>query len=168
MNNLLINSLELEEILVKGIESLSALYACQKKMYSAVLERDWVKIQQETQYLEIYTASFRQSEAERELFIQKVNQDVFAAEKNPSFYEVTALFDFATKERVNALYRETKRLLVLSKTENDVLDAYITHAKMLVRGVLDAVIPSYKNKIYTRNGAISNTGGESLVLNRSM
>jgi hypothetical protein len=83
------------------------------------------------------------------------------------FYRVTALLGEADKTVINSRYREMKRLLLLSKSENDVFTTYITNAKTLLAGMLDTVISGRKSKIYTRNGALASTNVESVVLNRS-
>jgi hypothetical protein len=60
-----------------------------------------------------------------------------------------------------------KRLLVLSKSENDVFNTYISNARTLVTGMLETVLPARRNKIYTRRGSLASAPVESLVVNRS-
>ncbi|HHU35663.1 MAG TPA: hypothetical protein GXZ47_00385 [Treponema sp.] len=154
----------LETVLNQQIELLSNLYACQKRMYESVLVRDWVLLQKELALSSEYAESFKKLDDNRIAVLCKIGPHLDAAN---GFYRITALLPESDKMLINNRYREMKRLLLLSKTENDIFTTYITNAKSLVSGMLDTVVSGKKSKIYTRNGALASTNVASVVLNRS-
>lgn len=159
---------QLKENLHASITILDALYSCQKKMYASVVERDWSTVQIETDNMNTYTQEFSKKEKMLESFISSyLNQDTKVHIGKSNFYMLTNTFPKQAREELNTLYREIKRLLILSKTENDILNAYIVSAKTIVSGVLEEIVPARKNKIYTKNGALAEVPSESLVLNHS-
>lgn len=158
---------QLEKNLLSGIELLGDVYSCQKRMYQAVVARDWVRVQSESDNMKVFTAAYAEIERKREALLASYARALPASCPNPGFYTITCTLEPDARERVNSLYRETKRLMVLSRTENDVLNSYIVNAKALVSGILETVVPARKNKIYTRKGSIAPAAAESLVVNRS-
>lgn len=164
MDNKISAAPQLEEILRNEISVLQALYACQKRMYECVLVRDWVLLQKETSESETYATILTRLEEERVACAKALSPD---AEGSRDFYAITAGLSGEARARTNDLFREMKRLLLLSKTENDVFDTYISNARAVITGMLETVLPGRKTKIYTRKGNLVSTNVESLVLNRS-
>jgi len=164
MHNKIECSALLEEILRNEIAVLTGLYACQKRMYECVLVRDWVQLQKETADSESCAASFMALEDSRITVAKALSPD---SDCSKDFYGVTADFDDPDRLRINNLFREMKRLLLLSKTENDVFNTYITNARTIIAGMLETVLPGRKTRIYSRRGSIVSTNVDSLVLNRS-
>jgi len=155
---------KLLSVLEKQIALLTDLYACQKRMYESVLVRDWEQLQKELALSSGMAESFKDLDDNRIAILREIAPHI---EVENAFYRVTALMNETDKMLINSRYREMKRLLLLSKTENDVFTTYITNAKTLLGGMLDSVISGRKSKIYTRNGALASTNVESVVLNRS-
>ena len=155
---------KLESVLEKQIALLTDLYACQKRLYESVLVRDWEQLQKELAISARMAETFKHLDDERLDALRQIAPDM---DVESGFYRVTALLNEPDKMRINNRYREMKRLLLLSKTENDVFTTYITNAKSLLGDMLDTVINGRKSKIYTRNGALASTNVESVVLNRS-
>lgn len=154
----------LEKTLLGEISVLSGLYACQKRMYECVLVRSWVQLQKEMAVSEVYADKFASLEQKRHELVQSICPGTEGAK---DFYSVTANLDTENRARINDLFREMKRLLLLSKTENDVFNTYITNARAVISGMLETVLPGRHNKIYTRRGALASVNVDSLVLNRS-
>jgi hypothetical protein len=155
---------ELEAILREETEILALMNACQKRMYESVLVRDWVMLQNETALFDTISESFLEAERKRLYIVHSIKPD---AGGSKDFYAVTAPFAEASRTRINGLYREVKRLLLLSKTENDVLNSYVTNARAVASGVIETMLPARRNKIYNRRGSLASTPVESMVLNRS-
>lgn len=164
MENRTNSSTALETILRNEIAILSDLYACQKRMYECVLVRDWVLLQKETDMASSLSDSFLDLEKTRLWCLSSIIPETDGCF---DFYHVTAGFDAVSRETLNTLFREMKRLLVLSKSENDVFNTYISNARTLVTGMLETVLPARRNKIYTRRGSLASAPVESLVVNRS-
>ncbi|ULQ59750.1 hypothetical protein K7I13_15075 [Brucepastera parasyntrophica] len=158
------NSAFLEDILQKEISILTDLYACQKRMYECVLARDWVELQKETARSENFAVIFLDMDEQRIETARKIKPE---AEGSRDFYSVTAELPEDDRTRINAMFREVKRLLLLSKTENEVFNTYVTNARSVINGMLETVMPSRRNKTYNRRGDLLTAHVESLLLNRS-
>ncbi len=154
----------LKDVLEREIALLATLYACQKRMYEAVLVRDWVMLQKEIALGEGISGEFSTMEDERQAIMTSIVPD---ADLATGFYRVSSKCGDSDRVRLNTLYREMKRLLLLSKTESDVFTTYVSNARTLLGGLLETVIAGGKGRIYTRRGCVANRGLESVVLNRS-
>lgn len=157
-------AVRIRESLESEISAMSELYACQIRMYESVLTRDWVSLQGETALKESLAETLERLEGERKMLMLEV---AFTTGHSTDFYRVTSTFPEETRKQLNDRYRELKRMVLLAKTENDIFDAYLEHAKTLLSGLIETFVPSRRNKIYTRNGSIMAAQVESLVLNRS-
>lgn len=154
----------LEDILRTEITILSDLYLFQKRMYECVLVRDWVLLETETSSSEVLVNSFLEQEKIRINILSSLIPEI---EGSKDFYRVTALFPEVERVKINTLFREMKRLLLLSKTENEVFNAYVSNARSVVSGMIETFLPARKNKIYTRRGSLASAKVENLVVNRS-
>ena len=110
-------ALQLEEILLHETGVLSSLHVCQKRMYECVLIRDWLAFQKETEVSEKITNSFLELETKRINIAKCILCD---AEGSTDFYRITVEISEPLRSRINGLFRDVKRLLLLSKTENEV------------------------------------------------
>ncbi len=154
----------LETILRNEISVLAALYSCQKRMYECVLVRDWIELQKETTASEILVETWLEFERNR---IELLREEVSGVEGSADFYRITLGFPEPDRSRINSLFREMKKLLLLSKSENEVFNTYIVNARTIVSGMLETVLPARRNKIYSRKGGIVAANVENLVVNRS-
>ncbi len=154
----------LEKILDAGIESLTELHACQRRMHECVLRRDWVALQKEMAVRDSVEAAIVSIEEERRSVLSALAPDPSEA---PDFYRATARLEPRARSALNGKFRELKRLVILSKTENEIFETYLAHAQSLLKGLIEAVMPSRRNRIYTRSGALNSGPVESLVLNKS-
>lgn len=155
---------QLEEILLHETGVLSSLHVCQKRIYENVLIRDWVAFQKETDVSETITDSFLELEKERIAVARSIMPD---ADGSTDFYRITVEVEEPLRSRINGLFRDVKRLLLLSKTENDVLNTYVSNARTLVSGLIETALPARRNRIYTKHGSLASKNVESMVLNRS-
>jgi hypothetical protein len=132
-------------------------------MYEYVLVRDWVSLERE----------MAEAHSHSNLFSALTKGFLAPGRDRPryrrigDFYRITASFPDAERVEANALYRDLKRLLLLSKTENEVFNTYVTNARTYLHQMLDAVVPAKKGKIYSRKGALIPGAVDSLVVNRS-
>ena len=155
---------QLEEILLHETGVLSSLHVCQKRMYESVLIRDWVAFQKETEVSATITDSFLELDKKRVDIARRILSN---AEGSMDFYRITAEIQEPLRSRINGLFRNVKRLLLLSKTENDVLNTYVSNARTLVSGLIETALPARRNRIYTKHGSLASKNVESMVLNRS-
>ncbi|HKL87268.1 MAG TPA: hypothetical protein VJ861_13150 [Treponemataceae bacterium] len=154
----------LEELLIKEITVITNLISCQKRMYQAVVQRDWILFQKELMFSGKMTETFTALE---QLRLSLLAETKIEAELSTDFYRSTACLPEERRLRANELYRELKKLLLLSQSENRVLQAYVSNARSVVSGIVDTLVPVRRNKIYSKRGSLVSTNIESLVLNRS-
>lgn len=154
----------LDEILHKQTDIVSSLYACQKRMYAGVAEKDWSLLLKETAFLEECADVFALLESRRMQLLTAASQ---AYGVPCGFYAVTALFPKEKRDGLNSRLRELKRLLVLSKTENEIFAQYIGGAKEMLSAVLEQVVPARRSKTYTRAGGFTSGSDEGFVLDRA-
>ena len=164
MKNSVLRPESLEELLNKELNVLGNLYACQKRMYEYVIVRDWVMLQKEIFLSGKMTEIFLDLEKCRENMQRQFCSD---SEGIHDFYQITIAFPEPLRSKTNARFRELKRLLLLSKTENEVLNTYISNIRTYMTGMLETIMPERRNKIYNRRGALTPVKMESVVLNRS-
>jgi len=152
------------EILRNQISALSNLYASQKQMFTAVLDRDWVNMEAVTRETDKLLCIFLDLEQARATWIRNFFPDVDATR---DFYTISS--SFAEKERklANSLFREMKQLFLLCRTENDVFTVHVQNARSIVQSVVENCLPDSTGKIYGRNGSPVHIRLDSLVLNRS-
>jgi len=155
---------QLEEILLHETGVLSSLHVCQKRMYESVLIRDWLAFQKETEVSGTITDTFLELEKQRIAIARCILSN---AEGSADFYRITVEIEEPLRSRLNGLFRDVKRLLLLSKTENDVLNTYVSNARTLVSGLIETALPARRNRIYTKHGSLASKNVESMVLNRS-
>lgn len=153
----------LENILSAEVKTLNDLYACQKRLYETVVNRNWIQFQKLNEQKESIVSDFLILEKNREAILSTMG----GAGTFSDFYHITASLPDENRTTINSLFREMRRLLLLSKTENDILSAYTENARNILSGMLETVIPARKNKIYSRRGDLVAGKVESLVLNRT-
>ncbi len=156
---------ELSDILRSQISSLSNLYACQKRMFSAVLERDWVSLETSTRESDALATIFSRLEEERNRLLRSYFPE---AEGSIDFYHITLSFSDAERTLANSLFREMKQLLLLCRTENDVFAVHVQNARSIVQSLVETCIPNRQGKVYGRNGSLVSSRMDTLVLNRSL
>ncbi len=154
----------LDEILRKQIQTVSSLYSCQKRMYAGVTGKDWSALLSETAFMEECADVFAVLENRR---VQLLTAASGKFGVPCDFYAVTALFQEEKRRELNSLLRELKRILVLSKTENEIFTGYVDGAQKMLSSLLENIVPSRRNKIYTRSGNLASGPGEGFVLNRA-
>lgn len=144
-------------ILLKQKDLLSKILESQKNIYSAVTEKDWLKLDsslRETSYL---STLFEKTEEERTNLLGNNLSD---------FYQLSTQFPTEQQNDLNENYRDVKQLALQSKMENDSLNSYVSNAKALLDGFFAALMPHRKSTIYNKTGAKVNRNVESLVLNQ--
>jgi hypothetical protein len=154
----------LEELLGKEISVLNNLYACQKRMYETVLTRDWIALQKELMVSGKISETFQNLETRR---VSMLRASFPECEGSTDFYHITASFPETVRCRVNSLFRELRKTLLLSRAENDIFNTYIANARTVVSGMIDSVVPERRARIYTRQGSLASAKVESLLVNRS-
>lgn len=157
-------ALRIESSLDEEISALTRLHDCQKRMYDTVVRRDWVSLQREMEAREGYAEAIEACELARRSDMKELFTD---HKESDDFYRLTAGLGNEIRTRLNGKYRELKRLVLLSKSENDMFESYLSHSRSLLSNLIETFVPARRSRIYAKNGSLRSGPVESLVINRS-
>jgi len=164
MNDAWVYMTAIERVLEQETALLLSLYAGQKRLSESVVARDWRALESEIHLCSSLADKFNEIEQER---LDLVTNALGQKEALNGFYRLTSFFPDADRTRINALYREVKRLLLLCRTESEVFTSYVSNAKSLLSGMFDTVLSGGAGKVYTKSGNLASRTLDSVVLNRS-
>ena len=151
----------LEEVLSGQLMTAKTLCGTQKCLLQSVRLRDWEAFASDSAVIEDLSNEFAELEKKREELIE------LAAEKigrEKSFYAVTSGFPQEKRSELNALFRELKRVLVLSKTESMAIARYVAGERATLSSLLEHIVPDARARTYTRRGSLSSGLQEGMVL----
>ena len=143
------NILKIEQILNNQNTLLDIILAEQVKIRQAVMEKNWMKLQECIETIREKTDVFVELEKDREVLASAVDAEKIAG------FESVAKAESAVRGK-----------LLKSKVENNALGNYVKIVKDFVQGVIDNVVPQRRNTLYSRKGNIIKPQPESMVLNR--
>ena len=151
----------LEGVLRGQLLTAETLRGTQKCLLRSVKARDWAAFLSDSAVIEELSEEFAALEKQREKLVS------IAAAKSgcsKSFYAVTSSFPQQKRNELNTLFRELKRVLVLSKTENRNFASYVAGEKAALSNILEHIVPQARARTYTRHGALSSGLEEGMVL----
>lgn len=151
----------LEEVLRGQIRTAEILRDSQKRLLDSVKAKDWVVLIKETAVIEELSAEFAALENHRAKLLSLAGGK---SGVDGGFYRATSAFPQEKRQLLNNLFRELKRLLVLSKTENSIFARFIESEKASLSAILEHIVPAKRNRIYTKSGSLSSGAGEGFVL----
>lgn len=145
-------AIELKNHLLKEENILDSIIASQKQVRLFVTKRDWMSLDSEIKSLELKANDFMILEDKRNKLIEKYSLEI-GEEKVKQIC------------KSENLLKEVKRKLIFSKIENDSLNTYIAITKNFLQGIFDTVIPTGRNTLYSRKGALVRTSPDSMLVN---
>ena len=151
----------LEDVLSEQVRTLGMLSGCQRRLLESARRRDWVALIKETSEIEELSAEFEALESCREALISLATGKESG---EASFYSVTAAFPQERKQALNALFRELKRELVLSKAENSALAGFVAGERAALSALLEHIAPGARDGVYDRRGALSSGQGGGIMI----
>ena len=151
----------LEDVLSGQLIAAEVLRDSQRRLLQSVKARDWAAFLTDTAVIEELSEEFATLEKQR---AKLVNIAAAKSGCGKSFYAVTASFPREKKERLNSLFRELKRVLVLAKTETMVFARYVAEEKAALSSILEHIVPQSKARTYTKRGALSSGLEEGMML----
>ena len=151
----------LEDVLKGQLMTAEVLRDSQKRLWQSVRARDWAAFLTDSAIIEELSESFASLEEQRARLVSDAAE---SSGCDNSFYAVTAAFPREKKDELNALFRELKRVLVLSKTENMAFARYVAGEKASLSAVMEHILPESRARTYTRGGALSLGLEEGMML----
>lgn len=156
-------------ILTEQTELIEKIYSLQKNMYTSVLERDWLECEKDIRALDELSKKFINLDKVLYTVIKSGTQsNDIQSGTDADFFSFTNNFEKAEKEKLEILYKTLKGKIASSKIENEVFSSYITHAQILVNGILELISEERNGRCYTRAGKRVNADMKSLVLNETL
>ena len=160
MNHIFIAE-KIEEILQQQILVIKKVYEYQKALTDCVLHRAWEGMEQYIQKSTEASQTFLQLDKQCFLFLDQLHP---YSDDVSDFYSYIGILPQKTQQTLTALYRSLQHALCMSKIENDSLSAYISHARTLINGMVQAASESTKTAYYTRSGAPTQGKFTSMVI----
>ena len=135
---------QLTQVMASENEILDCMLNEQSLLHDNVKERNWEQLEHNLLHIEAFSNAFVELDSKREEIASIDNDIYYSMEVAP----------FMTQLRSK---------LSRSKIENEALNTYVQTTQNFIGGVIDAVMPT--NKVYGRNGSITQRQITSIVLN---
>ncbi|MEL3901222.1 MAG: hypothetical protein P1P60_00085 [Treponema phagedenis] len=152
---------KIEQILQQQINVIKEVYTYQKALSDSVRNRSWEGIEHAVLKSTEASNEFLRLDKQCFLFLNQLNP---YSEDVSDFYGYTAALPEETKKKLNRLYAHLQQQVCLSKIENDVLDAYVSHIQTLVEDMVQAASIGSRSSFYTRTGAPTSSNYNSLII----
>ncbi|MCR4627460.1 MAG: hypothetical protein K5640_07430 [Treponema sp.] len=125
---------------------MDEILAAQVKIRAAVMNKDWVNLQNCIETIQKKTRVFVE--------LDKVREELSLTVPSEKLSENEAVTS------------ELRYKLIKSEVENKALGSYLKIVKGFVQGVIDSVVPQRRNTLYSRKGRIIRPQPESIVVNQ--
>ncbi|MGP1576423.1 MAG: hypothetical protein ACTTH7_02880 [Treponema sp.] len=152
---------KIEKTLQQQILVIKKVYEYQKALTYCVLHRSWEGMEQYVLKSVEASQAFLQLDKQCFLFLDQLNP---YSDGVSDFYSYIRILPQQTQQELTALYRTLRHYICMSKIENDSLSAYISHARTLINGMVQAAAESTKTAYYTRTGAPTQGNFTSMVI----
>jgi hypothetical protein len=158
-----------QAVLERERELVAEIAGIQNLVRKAVINRQWMDFESHMETLGQIGAQFDAVDQERVRIFSsfagggnrpKTEDDAFG------FYALASRFPPEERKAITDVYRSLKMETAKVRLENDALMNYLSEARLLVTGFLEAAFPDRKGRIYSRSGVQVQTDMRSMVLNR--
>lgn len=150
--------------LEKQYKTIEEIHTLQKKIYSAVLKRDWMETEKALHSIRNLSKQFLENDKEIYTLIGKFNNNADAVD----FFEFTNSLNKNEKFELETIYKKLQNKMLRSKMENEMLSNYISHAQSLIQGVVDIISEDMHGKCYTNTGKHIPANIKSLIVNKTL
>jgi hypothetical protein len=158
-----------QAVLEEERKLVAEIAGIQNLVRKAVINRQWMDFESHMEALEKIGARFEVVDQERirifSSFTGSGNWPDKAEEDSLGFYAVASRFPPEERKAITGVYRSLKMETTKVRLENDALMNYLSEARLLVTGFLEAAFPDRKGRIYSRSGVQVQADMRSMVLN---
>jgi len=147
------------------ISALKEAASLQRSVQNAVLKREWRDFERFIKELNEVSLRLQVLETERLALFRDIGD---SGDKNGSlwFYRFACGLPREEREALTALYRTLKMECARLRFSAKAWTEYLQEIKEINDGLLDAVFPERKAKLYGRSGAVKSAGIRSAVLDK--
>lgn len=146
----------LKEFLVSGIKIMSDLN-----------ERNWNNLQIQLTVSLKLSHSIEEIETERNNTFQCLKKSLNSVE-SANFFQVVFLLKSPVREELIDHFRNLKLALLHAQGVSWEIESYVSSAGGTIKELLNRVYPHRKGNIYSKKGAIRETGSHPMVLNKEL
>jgi hypothetical protein len=154
------------QVLGRETELLRAVEAAQKRVWDAVVRREWADFEALMAGMDRIGDELGRLEAERMGLVRELAAD--SGGGGEDFYAVVALLPPGERYDLAERYRGLKMAGLRVRVANESLLAYMAGIKGTMAGFIGAVFPDRKGRVYSRSGAVVPQDMRSMVLNRRL
>ncbi|GHV23482.1 hypothetical protein FACS189494_11480 [Spirochaetia bacterium] len=154
------------EILRAQLSILSKITASQAMVRKAVMSKEWVEFNMLIESMGALAEQEEELEGRRISLFAKLDSSSTRQGQSGStwFYAFVTRFNDEQRRELTGLYRKLKLEAAKIRMTNDALNRYLTDARVLVSGLVEAAYPQKKGKLYGRGGKLKDADMRSLVL----
>jgi hypothetical protein len=156
------------KILEQEIGLLRGIGDTQKRVWDAVLKREWTDFEALLSMAGRIGTELAELEDERKALFEKVPGFSGATDPEAGFYRLAASLPPEKQRDLTAKYRELKMAGLRVKINNENLLAYIAGVKAAMSAFIESAFPGHKGRVYTRSGAVVPQDMRCMVLNHSL
>jgi hypothetical protein len=154
------------QVLGRETELLCDIEAAQKRVWDAVVKREWADFEALMAGMGKIGAELGRLEDERTGLVRELAAD--SGGGGDDFYGMAALLPARERHELMEKYRGLKMAGLRVRTANESLVAYMAGIKTTMAGFIEAAFPDRKGRVYSRSGAVVPQDMRSMVLNRRL
>jgi hypothetical protein len=154
------------QVLGREIELLCDIEAAQKRVWDAVVKREWTDFEALMAGMGLIGAELGRLEDQRMGLVKELTAD--SGGRGDDFYALTAPLPAPERHELTEKYRGLKMAGLRVRMANESLLAYMAGIKTTMAGFIEAAFPDRKGRVYSRSGAVVPQDMRSMVLNRSL
>ena len=143
-------------VLSREILLIEQIAALQARIRQAVLNREWADYEAYIDDMNRMSGEFDALDQERLAILPG------------DFYAIAARFPPEERKAITEVFRRLKLGAIKVRLGNDSLMAYLSEARLMVAGFLEAAFPDRKGKIYSPRGTQIHADMRSMVINQQL
>ena len=146
---------------------LDSLSREEGRLQVAVLEKDWIALEESIRTMRVLAADIEECEMRRNEGYRNLKASL-GLKSDDSFYDVLSRLPLEERQELAGLYRQLRIGISKVRSITDGIDAYVTATVGTMRDILDEIFPERKGKIYSRSGSVAVAEAPSLVVNHRL
>jgi hypothetical protein len=154
------------QVLGRETELLGDIEAAHKRVWDAVVKRDWADFEALMAGMDRIGAELGRLEDERMGLVREMAAD--SGGRGDDFYAVVAPLPPGERKELSERYRGLKMAGLRVRAANESLLAYMAGIRATMSGFIEAIFPDRKGRVYSRSGAVVPQDMRSMVLNHRL
>ena len=154
------------QVLKAQTSILSKITAAQAMIRQAVMNKEWMEFNMLIESMGALAEQEEELEERRISLFAKLDSSFKHEGQSGStwFYAFVMRFNDEQRRELTGLYRKLKLEAAKVRMTNDALNHYLSNARVLISGLLEAAYPQKKGKFYGRGGKVKDADMRSLFL----